>query len=73
MSTETSYSAAPKAEPVTVKSLWNLYTEAKIIPMRFKPTGETVYVTPRMRDWIERGKRTLYAKEAYTLGGGDDA
>lgn len=45
-----------EAEPITVESLWKIYTEAWIVPMTFKPTGELVYVTPQMADRIDAAK-----------------
>lgn len=43
-------------EPISIESLWKLYTQAKIVPMLFKPTGETVYITPQVADCIEKVK-----------------
>ncbi len=47
-------------EPITIEALWKFYTEAKIVPMRFKPTGEVIDVTLQFRDQLEK------VKEKYT-------
>jgi hypothetical protein len=52
--TNCTFAVEKESEPITIESLRKIYTEAKIIPVTFKPTGETVYITAQMRDYIER-------------------
>jgi hypothetical protein len=51
--TSSSTTRTEDVHPITVESLWKLYTEEKLIPVIFRPTGETVYVTLQMADWLE--------------------
>ena len=55
--TEATTTAETQQESPTLEGLLDIWKNSEIIPMTFKPTGETVYVTPQMADYIEKHKK----------------
>ncbi len=50
------FTATKKTEPITVETMELIWKEAKIIPYKFKPTGEVVYFTPEIHFKMEHEK-----------------
>jgi len=61
METNNTVGTKAEEEPITVEILWKIYTEARIVPMRFKPTGEIIDTTLQFCDQLEK------VKEKYPL------
>lgn len=57
------FTATQETEPITVDSMECIWKEAKIIPYKFKPTGEIVYVTPEMDYKWQKELKSLVPSE----------
>ncbi len=49
---QTTYTEETNQEPITIESLMDIWENQKIIPMTWKPTGEIVYVTPKVAEHV---------------------
>lgn len=54
---ETTNAGKTRQEPITIESLMDIWENQKIVPMIFKPTGEIVYVTPKVAQYIDKWKQ----------------